>query len=116
MSNDEASGASKAIHKFINDLWDELGLTETRRRRAGRRDAYREEGRDDRLPQIPDGRNRRSSPSTAGADAGIRALRALIEANGGPNPTRGQSQHAWRKSVRKRLPDLDDFDVLDDPW
>ena len=116
MNNNEARGASKAIHKFINDLWDELDLT-------------------DKLGfDAPDGETPREKKAETidylkflmgdigeqyffrGADAGIRALRELVKANGGASPTRGQSKHAWRKSVRENLPDLDDFEVLDDPW
>lgn len=116
MSNDEARGASKAIHRFITDLWDELGLTD----KLGFEAPDGETPSEKKAETIDDVKFLMDQIGEQyflrGADAGIRALRELVIANGGTNPTRGQSKHAWRRSVRERLPDLDDFDVLDDPW
>ncbi len=116
MSDEEARGASKAIHKFINDLWDELGLFD-KLGIDGPDGASPTEKKAETLDNLSFLMEEIAEQSfLRGADAGIHALRDIIKANGGSNPTRGQSQRAWRKNVRKRLPELDDFHVLDAPW
>ena len=116
MSAEEARGASKAIHKFVNDLWETLDLAEKLGVEGPEGDTPTDLKADtiELLEALMEDMVEQSY--VRGAEAGVTAVRDMIKANGGVNPTNGLSRRAWKRIVRKRMPLLDDFRAFEAPW
>lgn len=113
MSQGETVGASKAIRKFINEIWEALDLPDEWRPR-GTPSEQREQAiliLKDRMDEVGDFYYKR------GAINSIRALNQLRRKAGEERATKGVVRKRWAKRIRRAFPEAaKHFDAGKRPW